>query len=203
MSRNGAFAVVREHRWLSADLQAEMLMATKPAELWSLGGGKKLRSCSLEDLSKWSAAPGRVFRVVHLFLLVEPARHTRVMRSRLQTLIGELVDNRGAVIEEVDSGLTTAKAGQRRAMMALANEMIARSCRGAAAAANNRSRRGRPLVEFSREQHKSAKAIWRDTVEHPRWQDAAKALAIIKSPRGDRFTVYRARNLWRARKSRA
>lgn len=203
MSDADAFGVVREHRWpgLTADEQAAILRKTNLKAVYSLGGGK-LPTCTLADLSRWATAPGRVFRVVHLFLLAEPAKHTPALRRRLQAAVNELVDKRGAVIEEVDSGLTTAKPGHRRAMMALAREMIARSCQGAKSATNGKQMRGRQLVKFSREQIAEAKRIWRDTVEHPTWEDAAKALSKIKSAKGEKFTVFRARKLFGERKSK-
>ena len=203
MSADDAFAVVREHRWISADDQAEMLRATKPKAVWSLDGGTKLAKCRLIDLDKWSAAPGRVFRVVHLFLLVEPARNTPVMREGLKTLVHNLVDKRGAVIEELDSGLSTAHPGQRRTMVLAAREMIRASCQGAKSALNGRRMRGRQLVEFTREQFAQAKTIWRDTVEYPHEDnDAAPALAKIRARAGEPFTKYRARALWKSRKSK-
>ena len=202
MNDGDVFALVREHRWMSADEQADVLRATKPKAIYSLGGGKKLPTCTPADVRRWATAPGRVFRVVHLFLLAEPAKHTRTLRMRLKEVVNEIVDKCGATIEEADSGLSTAIPGQRRALMALANETIARSCQGAKSAANGKRQKGRQLVEFTKAQHVEGKRIWRDTVEHQTEQDAAKELAKIVSAKGEPFTVFRARRLWGPRKSR-
>ena len=201
MSDGKAIALVREHRWMSADRQAAVLRATGVAAVYSLKGGKRIPSCTLEDVRKWATVPGRVFRLVHLFLLPVPARHTPVLRKRLKALVIDLVDNRDAVLEDVDSGLSTAVPGQRRALLALANEDIARSCRGYRGATNGALMAGRQFLEFTEEQLTEAKRIWRDTIDYPLERDAADALAGIQTRKREKFTRFRARRLWGSRKS--
>lgn len=146
MHTGDVFVIVRHHRWLSADKQAAVMSEPKPKATYSLGGSTKLPACTLRDLDKWASAPGRVFRVYHAFLLVEPAKHTRVMVERFKALMRELVDKRGVVIEDVFGGLTTAHPGQKAAMMDMAKAMIARSCQGERSATNGKRSKGRPLA---------------------------------------------------------
>lgn len=185
---------------MSADDQADALKGCNPQAVWSLNGGTKLKLCFDRDLLKWATSPGRVFRVYHAFLLVEPAKHTRTMRDKFKALMRELVDKRGAVIEDAYAALTTAHPGQRKAMEAMAREMIARSCRGAKSAANGERSRGRQFVEFSAAQKKDAKAIWRNVKDYPTWEDAGEALKEICTTAGEKFTTDRAFKLWRGRR---
>jgi len=185
---------------MSADDQADALKGCSPQAVWSLNGGTKLKPCFDRDLLKWATAPGRVFRVYHAFLLVEPTKHTRTMRDKFKALMRELVDKRGVVIEDAYAALTTAHPGQRKAMEAMAREMIARSCQGAKSAANGERMRGRQLVVFNKEQLKDAKSIWRNVKDYPTWEDAGEALAEIRTTTGEKFTTDRAFKLWKGRK---
>lgn len=54
-------------------------------------------------------------------------------------------------------------------------------------------KRGRPAANFSKQQLKDAKKVWRDTKTYKSWEEAKAAL-----PPG--FTQHRAYSLWRGRK---
>lgn len=188
---------------MSADEQADKLKATGVTAVYSLGGGKRLRKITWTELDKLATAPGRVFRLIYAFLLAEPAKQTPAFRRRFKTAVRALTEKRPGVIEEVDSGLTTAIPGQKRAMMALANETIRRSCQGARAIRVAEARKGRQLTEFSAEQITEARIIWRDLYDYPTWQSASVELAKIITPKGEKFTTARARKLFGLRKSRS
>jgi hypothetical protein len=174
MNTGDVFVIVRGHRWMSADKQADAMREPKPKAVWSLDGGKKLPACTLRDLEKW-ATPGRVFRVYHLFLLADPAKRTPLMVERLLALVHKLVDRRGVVIEDAFCGLSTAHKGQKSAMLALAKEMIARSCKGARSAVNGKKSKGRPLA-FSAAQIDIVEAEWFNA-RHATNEAALKAMA--------------------------
>ena len=77
--------------------------------------------------------------------------------------------------------------------------------RGRNSAANGRKNKskGRSMVEFTPDQLREAKRIWRDTVEYPTWEAARDALAEIVTEKGEKFTTDRARRLWKSRKSKS
>lgn len=201
MSTEDIICVVREHRWLSADEQAKVLGDRGDCrQVLSLGGGKRLRQITRPDLEKL-AREGTTVRFVFAFLLAEQRRNVVAMRADFRSALKRL-ERKGAVLADVESGLTTGTEGHRKAMVALADHMIGRHCQGKRSAKNGAVMRGRQLVEFTTQQLKDAKAIWRDTIEYPTWQSARDALAQIRSAKGEKFTSDRARRLWKARKSK-
>jgi hypothetical protein len=200
MSDLDAIGLFRSHRWLDDAEQVKRLEADGCRVILALGGGKKLKAATREDVEKFTRK-GTVLKLVHAFLLADThTRYTIAMKADLSAWLKRLVDKKGAVLKDVDMGLTTAK--HRKAIVAVAHDMIARHCQGARSAANGQVQRGRQLVEFSKQQLADAKAIWRDTVEYPTWHDARTALAAIKSAKGEKFTTDRARRLWNSRKSK-
>lgn len=185
--------VVRQHRWLSADKQAELLRE-RCRKIVSLGGGK-LPQVEREDVEKL-ARPGTAIELVHSFLLADPKRkRTRGgMKADFRSAL-ERLEKRGAVVVDVDAGICSGK--HRRAMLALVDKDIARSNQGAKSATNGALSRGRPTYEPTRDELKAAKAIWRDLIDHPEWSDADKALREQVNPR---FTAWRAYDEWGGRK---
>lgn len=203
MSTQDIIGVVREHRWLTADAQAKQLKASGCTRIVTLGGGsKRLPEFTRRELLQ-VARESTTVRLVYAFLLADPKRRgVGAARDDLVTVVSEIVDKRGGVVECLFGKLTTATPGQRTALVATAKEMIGRDKQGAKSAANGKRMRGRQLVEFTAAQLDSAKQIWRDTVEYPTWKAARDALAEIQTPKGEKFTADRARKLWRARKSK-
>lgn len=185
--------VVRDHRWIKAEQQAAVL---KPRcrIVVSLGGGS-MQHVSRDDLVRL-AREGTTVELVHAFLLADPRmRHgPGGMKADLRAMIGKL-EKRGAVISDVDAGLTTAKEGHKKAMLALADHHIGRHNRGLKSALNGALSRGRPKYVPSKEDLAKAKAIWRNTKDFPEWEDAAKALKA-EVPQ---FTTARAFKLWKGR----
>lgn len=194
--------VVREHRWQSADAQAKQLRASGCSRIVTLGGGsKRLPEFARKELLR-AAREGTTFRLVYAFLLYDPKkRGAGAARDDLEATVDAIV-RKGAAIECLFGELTTAKPGQRTALVAMAREMIGRDKQGAKSAANGKRQKGRQLVEFTKEQIEKARTIWRDTVEYPTWPDARKALAEIVTAKGEKFTADRAHKLWPLRKSK-
>ncbi len=77
-------------------------------------------------------------------------------------------------------------------MVALADSDISRSNQGAKSATNGAKSKGRPRGDFTAEQTRDAKAVWRNVKDYRTWADAAKAM-----PEG--FTPTRAFKLWQGR----
>lgn len=184
--------VIRQHRWVSADKQAELL---KPrcAKIVSLGGGG-VRQVEREDVEKF-ARPGTEIVLVHAFLLADP-RRKRVaggMKADFRAALARL-EKRDAVVVDLDAGICSGK--HRRAMLALVDSDIARSNRGAKSATNGARSQGRPTYEPTDAEKAAAKAIWRDLIDYPEWPDADKA---IRKQVNKLFTAWRAYDLWGGR----
>lgn len=73
---------------------------------------------------------------------------------------------------------------------------VGRQRQGLKSAAISTARKGTPQADFTPAQLKDAKAIWRNVKDYPTWPDAAKALALIVSPNGQKFTTARAYKLF-------
>lgn len=186
--------VTRQHRWLSADEQAEIL---KPRNriVVSLGGGKS-RQIRREDLERL-ARPGTVIEFVHAFLLADPRR--KKLKGGLQADFRAALDRlekRGAKIVDVDGSVCSGK--QVKALLALVDSDLARSNRGAKSATNGARSRGRPAYEPTPEELEKARDIWGNTRTYPEWPDADKAL---RSRVHDRFTMWRAYDEFGPRKA--
>lgn len=181
--------VTREHRWIKVARQAELL---KPRNriVVSLGGGD-LPQVTREDLERL-VREGTELEFVHAFLLADPRRKKMAggLRADFRAALARL-EKRGAKIVDVDGQICSGK--HKRALLALADADIARSNRGAKSATNGARSRGRQQAEFTAEQTKEARAVWRNLKDYPEWDDAAGALP-------DGFTVHRAYKLWGPRK---
>lgn len=185
--------VVRDHRWIKADAQVELLKGRCP-KVVSLSGGK-VQQVTRDELAVL-CRPETTVELVHVFLLAEPKRKrlSGGMRADLRMALRQL-EKRGAVVADVDSGLTTAKEGHKKALLALADQQIGRSNRGKQSALNGERSRGRPRKSFNAQQAKDARAIWRNTKDYPDWSAAQKAFdADVPG-----FTTARAFRLWKGR----
>jgi hypothetical protein len=132
------------------------------------------------------ACKGRVFKVRHLFLLAEPkARKRGGWRKDLLDFMGR-VEDKGAIIKDVDLQLTTEKPSHRSAMVLQAIEQLSNNGRTVHLKGK---RQGRKATAFDAAALKDAKAAWRNVKDYPTWGDVAKAL-----PEG--FTTARAYKLF-------
>ena len=185
--------VTRQHRWMSAEKQAEVLRP-RCRIVVALGSGKS-RPVEREDVEKL-VRPGTVVELVHAFLLADPRRkHTAGgMKADFRAAL-ERLEKRGAIVVDVDGQICSRK--HRKAMLALVDADRARSSRGAKSATNGALSRGRPKYEPTPEERRDAKAIWRDLIEFPEWDDADVALRKKVNPK---FTAWRAYDLWKGRK---
>lgn len=185
--------VTRQHRWMSADKQAELLRH-RNRKVLSLGGGAEMQ-IDLEGLVTL-ARDGTVIEFVHAFLLADPKRKRTAggMKADFRAALVKL-EKRGAVVVDVDAGICSRK--HRRAMLALVDSDIGRSNQGAKSATNGARSKGRPTYEPTKAEKDAAKAIWRDLIDYPEWADADKA---IRREVNKLFTAFRAYELWGGRK---
>ena len=184
--------VTRQHRWLSADEQAEILRPRNRIVV-SLGGGAA-RQIAREDLERLTR-PGTVIELVHAFLLAEPRR--KKLKGGLQADFRAALDRlekRGAKVVDVDGSVCSGK--QRKALLALVDSDLGRSNRGAKSATNGAKSRGRPAYEPTEDEKTAAKLIWLDRKRYREWADADKA---IRKQVNKRFTGWRAYGLWGGR----
>jgi hypothetical protein len=132
------------------------------------------------------ACPGRMFKVRHLFLFADPkARKRGGWRKDLLDFMGR-VEDKGAIIKDVDLQLTSEKPSHRSAMVLQAIEQLANNGRTVHLKGK---RQGRKATAFDAAALKDAKATWRNVKDYPTWGDVAKAL-----PEG--FTTARAYKLF-------
>lgn len=140
------------------------------------------------------ARDGRVLVLPYAFLLASPTRK-RAMMADFEKALAE-IERRGGLVRDLHTGLENSKAF-RPAFLAVVKDQIRRNLQGAKSAANGTKHKpGRQRREFSGDQLRQAKAIWRDLIEHPRWEDARAALEQIKTAKGEEFTMARAHKLW-------
>lgn len=184
--------VTRQHRWVGADKQGEVL-APRCRKVVSLGGGTATR-VEREDVEKL-ARPGTVIELVHAFLLADPKRKRAKggMKADFRAVLARL-EKRGAVVVDVDGSVCSGK--HKRALLALVDSDIARSNQGAKSATNGARSKGRPEADFTPEQYDAAELIWGNTKKYPNWKDTRPALAKIVSPNGQKFTADRAHKTW-------
>jgi hypothetical protein len=133
------------------------------------------------------ACAGRMFKVRHLFLLAEPKARKRRggWRKDLLDFMGR-VEDKGAVIKDVDLQLTTEKPSHRSAMLLQAIEQLSNNGRTVHLKGK---RSGRTVRVFSPEEDRAAQLAWLNVRQYPTDVDVSKVL-----PKG--FTVYRARRLF-------
>lgn len=181
---------------MKAEDQAKRLEDDGARIVVSLGGGKKLKQVSRDELVRLTR-PGTVLKFVWLFLLADPTkRPADAIRLDLTKWMRRIIEGCGATIKDVDTGLYTTNLQHRKAIVAVADDMITRHRQGKQSAANSEARRGRPLVYFSDAQKKEAKAIWRNTKDFPKWEDVQREYdALIPG-----FTIHRAFKAWKGRK---
>lgn len=188
MSDQDTIGVVRAHRWVNPTEQARRLDADGCRIIVSLDGGKH-KQVTREELLRL-ARDGTVLKFVHAMYLADVCkRGAKAIRADYRRWEKRFIEERGAIIKDLDSGLTTEQSGHRKAIVALTDDLIARHAQGAKSAAISTARKGRPLLAFTAEQLKDAKAVWRNVKDYPKWEDAASALP-------ENFTVHRAHRLW-------
>lgn len=194
MQKDDAIGVVREHRWMTAEDQARILRPDCRAIATFYGG--RFRRVTLEDLAKLTR-PGTVLNLVHAFLLAEPGP-TREMKASLRHAFELLTVEREGIIRDVTTGMSTETKAKRQALIDMASVQIGRSNQGAESATNGTKSQGAQPLDVSPEQLRDAKAVWRDQIEYPEWEDAARGLRAVHS----NFTVWRAHKLWGPRQSK-
>ena len=187
--------VTRQHRWLGADKQAELLKP-RNRKVVSLGGGSEMQ-VGLDALVTL-ARPGTVFEFVHAFLLADPRRKRLPggMKADFRKAL-ERIHARGAYVVDVDGGVCSGK--QLRALLTLVDSDIARSNRGAKSATNGAISPGRPAYKPTKEELEKAEGIWGNTRAYPEWPDADKAL---RSKVNKQFTMWRAHDEFGPRKAK-
>jgi hypothetical protein len=138
------------------------------------------------DAIERMACEGRMFKVRHLFLFADPkARKRGGWRKDLLDFMGR-VEDKGAIIKDVDLQLTTEKPSHRSAMVLQAIEQL--SSNGRTVHLKGK-RTGRKALVFTVEDTARAELAWTNTRKYK--TDEAVAAAL---PEG--FTVYRARRLF-------
>ena len=137
---------------------------------------------------------GRVFKLVHAFLLASPSKQ-RGMLADFDKALAE-IERKGGAVKDVHTGLISSDPPQRVALRLLVKDQIRRDRQGYKSASNGKRMKGRQLVVFAPQQLRDAKAIWRDLVDYPTWDVAESALAEIKTEKGEKFTPARAHKLW-------
>ncbi len=202
MSDDDHIGVVREHRWTNVKLQRERLKADGCRVILDL------KDTPRSDLFR-IVRSGTTVKLFRVYYLADPKNRRKKggMKADALTTLRRLCckppKGCGAVVKDVETGLSTADPAQKAAIIGLIKEQAARDGKGLKSAENGKRNRGRQRVEFTPDQIREAKGIWRDTVEYPTWEAARDALAEIVTEKGEKFTTDRARRLWKSRKSKS
>ncbi len=172
VAQNDKIGVVRDHRWVKAVEQHRRLEAEGCRGIVEIDGKKN--PVHQSDIIKM-ACPGRVFALAHAFLLADPKGRNRRggVKADFDAVLKALTD-KGAIVKDMETGLTTETAEHRRAVMAVSYSHIARSNQGLKSALNGTRSRGRPK-EWA--DPKDRKIIWEEwhSSEHKTNADAVKA----------------------------
>ena len=197
MSTEDAIGVTFEHRWVATAQQVRRLQEAGCIKIVSLDGVGRHRQVTVAELAKL-VRPGTVVKLVHAFFLARPdKRRAATLKAAFAEAVQAIVDKRKGAVKDLDAGITTAKPGHRKALMALANEQIGRSRQGLAVTETNKRRRGRIELTLTKEQRLTAQVIWLDTEKYPDWHDAEVAL---QEQVHEDFTKWRANRMFGVRK---
>lgn len=137
---NDKLGVARDHRWLKLAEQKRRLEAAGCRAVIELSD----KGADLKDLVQM-ARPERTFVLCHAFLLADP-RYRRAkggLRARLDDALNQ-VAKRGAVVMDLETGLSTADKQHRKAIIAVSHGHISRSNQGLRSSLNGKRSRGRP-----------------------------------------------------------
>ena len=180
---------------MKADDQAQVLRPHNRI-VATLYGGTRLRRVTLKELAKLTQ-PGTEINLVHAFLLAEPGP-TREMKASLRHAVELLTVERKGIVRDVTTGMSTETTAKRQALIDMAGAQIGRSNQGKESATNGAKSPGGQPLDVSPEQLRDAKAVWRDLIDYPEWDDAARGLKTVHKY----FTVWRAHKLWGPRQSK-
>lgn len=194
LSTEDAIGLTRVHRWAPIPVQTERLQAEGVRRIVSLD------KITREQLVRM-IRERTVLKLLHASFLIEPTKRGALRRLQDYEKFAEHLANlkrgcRGLVMD-VETGFLADTPGQRRAMVALVREQIAKDLRSKASATNGR-RGGQPL-KLSGDQMARAEAIWMNVVRYPTWEDAERAL---KEQIDKGFTKWRANREFKHRPTR-
>lgn len=192
MSDNDHIGVVREHRWTSVKLQRERLKADGCRVILDM------KDTTRAELLRIVRA-GSTVKLFRVYYLADPRNRRKKGGMKddalmvLKRLCCKPPNGLGAVVKDVETGLSTAEPAQKTAIVALIKDQAARDGKGLNSVANGKkSTRGRAPVEIPEDDLPKLKAVWRDTVDYPTWDDADKAMKKINP----KFNKWRANELW-------
>lgn len=183
-STEDAIGLTRVHRWAPIPVQVERLQIAGVRRIVSLD------KLSREQLVRM-IRERTVLKVLHASFLIDPHKRGAVRRlndyQKFTEELANLKRNCRGLVMDVDSGFLADTPGERRAMLALVREQIAKDLRGKASASNGK--RGGQPKQYSDAQYATAEGIWMNVVRYPKWDDAERAL---KEQVDKDFTVWRA-----------
>jgi hypothetical protein len=182
---NDKIGVVRDHRWIKASEQRKRLEAEGCRGILDIGG-----NATRADVVKM-ACHGRLFVLVHAFLLGEPKARSKKggLKADLAAIFKEL-GKRGAAVKDMETGLTTQTPEHSKAILAVSYAHIARSNQGLKSNLNGAKSKGRPSVWSD---PKVRKIIWDEwhSSEHKTNADAVKAAETRLERRVFMATMFR------------
>jgi hypothetical protein len=178
MSENDHIGVVRTHRWLSAEAQRKRLKEDGVRTIVELDGKKD--AATRDELAKLTRET-TLIKIVHAFLLADPKQRRKRggMKADLVAYWKRLTvappKGRGGTIKDVDLGLTSENPAHERAILAAANEMLARDGKGLKSLANSKKNtKGRAPAEFPPGTREKVEPIWFDS--RLTWDDCRERL---------------------------
>jgi hypothetical protein len=182
VSKGNRRGIARETARLKVGPQVRTLKEHNFDPIYVLGKDK----VELEDATN-SLRRGDVAGVTRLHILVNPKLGRRKGQRIALYAAVDAIEDRGAIIEEVDTGRKTSDRKQRDAMIREAAEIVTKGGRGIRSAANG-LKGGRPKKEFPPEVIEQARRVWENR-KIKTWTEAR-----AKLPKG--FSTARAYSLF-------
>lgn len=169
--------VAREHRWMRLAEQRARLKAVSRIVV-TLGNGKgqdfgKRATQNLDTLIMLTR-PGTIVQLMYAFLLADPVRK-RVrggLRGGFERALKQ-IEQRGGIVRDVLTGLSTETKDRRRALLLSVSDQIKRSGQGRSSEENGKLSKGRPRQWENPEHRQIIWDEWHSSV-HPTNTAAAK-----------------------------
>lgn len=162
MSDDDHIGVVREHRWTSVKLQRERLKADGCRIILDM---KDTTRAELLRIVR-SGSTVKLFRV---YYLADPRNRKKKGGTKedaittLKRLCCKPPHGLGAVVKDVETGLSTAEPAQKTAIIALIKDQATRDGKGLTSVVNGaKSKKGRIPKEFPPGTREKAETIWFD-----------------------------------------
>lgn len=201
MSDDDHIGVVREHRWTSVKLQRERLKADGCRVILDM---KDTTRAELFRIVR----SGTTVKLFRAYYLADPRNRKKKGGMRedalatFKRLCCKPPTGQGAIVKDVETGLSTADPAQKTAIIALIKDQATRDGKGLKSIANGKkSTKGRQPVDYEDDVKKDFYDVWHNRKLYPTWDACRAAFKELnkKHKLKHPFTVDRAYEIWKKR----